>query len=41
MVKRTESIQQLFKQEKDWYNQTVTISGWVRTIRASKAFGFM
>ena len=41
MVKRTGSIQQLFKQEKDWYNQTVTISGWVRTIRASKAFGFM
>lgn len=40
-MKSTVSVQQLFRSEEHFIDQVVTISGWVRTIRASKAFGFM
>jgi asparaginyl-tRNA synthetase len=39
MEKKT--IKQLYKETKSALNQMIQISGWVRTIRASKAFGFI
>ncbi|WP_094545936.1 asparagine--tRNA ligase [Petroclostridium xylanilyticum] len=39
MEKKT--IKQLYKETKSVLNQMIQISGWVRTIRASKAFGFI
>lgn len=40
-MKRTVSVQQLFREKDNFIDQTVVVSGWVRTIRASKSFGFM
>jgi asparaginyl-tRNA synthetase len=35
------SIKALYKKPEAYAGQTVTVCGWVRTVRASKAFGFM
>ncbi|HEX3030312.1 MAG TPA: asparagine--tRNA ligase [Clostridia bacterium] len=35
------SIRQIFKDPKPFLNKSITISGWVRTIRDSKTFGFI
>ena len=35
------SIGALYKSPETYAGQTVTVCGWVRTVRASKAFGFM
>lgn len=35
------SIKLLFRQTQQFFNQNVNISGWVRTIRSSKSFGFI
>lgn len=34
-------IKQLYRNTEDYLDKTVTISGWVRTLRASNAFGFI
>lgn len=34
-------IKQLFRTTDDFVNKEVTISGWIRTIRVSKSFGFI
>lgn len=39
-MKRTE-IKQLYRDTQAFADQTVTIAGWVRTIRSSKTFGFI
>lgn len=39
MVKST--IRQLYRQPKDFFDKEVSISGWVRTERVSKNFGFI
>lgn len=35
------SIKQLYRQEDHLIGQTINVSGWVRTVRASKNFGFI
>ncbi|MDF2520076.1 MAG: asparaginyl-tRNA synthetase [Clostridia bacterium] len=35
------AIKQLYRQEGHFINQEVSVSGWVRTVRASKNFGFI
>mgnify|MGYP000137540468 CR=1 FL=1 len=35
------SIRELFCNTRDYTGKTVTVSGWVRSVRASKAFGFI
>ena len=35
------SVRDLFKRSEDFAGKTVTIGGWVRSIRASKQFGFI
>ena len=39
-MKRTE-LKKIFDNAQQFGNQTVTVCGWVRTIRDSKVFGFM
>lgn len=39
-MNRTE-IRQLFASPQDFEGKTVTVCGWVRTIRDSKALGFI
>lgn len=39
-MKRTE-IKQLYRETQTFAEQNVTVAGWVRTIRSSKAFGFI
>lgn len=39
MVKAT--IKQMYKETQSFLEKELTISGWVRTVRASKAFGFI
>ena len=39
-MKRTEIVA-LYSQTEQFSGQTVTVCGWVRTIRDSKALGFM
>ena len=34
-------IKELFKNSKNYYNKSITICGWVRSIRNSKNFGFI
>ncbi|OPJ61280.1 asparagine--tRNA ligase [Clostridium oryzae] len=34
-------IRDLFRNEKDYIDKSITISGWIRTIRSSNAFGFI
>ncbi|WHH60311.1 asparagine--tRNA ligase [Petroclostridium sp. X23] len=36
-----QTIKDLYKNTKDFFNRSVEVSGWVRTIRVSKAFGFI
>lgn len=35
------TVKQIYRQPKAFFNQTVKISGWVRTVRDSKTFGFI
>lgn len=35
------SVRILFRQTSDYINQRIKISGWVRTVRVSKSFGFI
>ena len=35
------SVRDLFKHTEDYAGKTVTVGGWVRSIRASKQFGFI
>ncbi len=35
------SIRDLFKNTKDYVGKTIEVGGWVRSVRASKAFGFI
>lgn len=35
------TVKELFKNREQYFNKEVTIGGWVRSIRASKAFGFI
>ncbi len=35
------TVRQIFRQPEDYYEQTVQVSGWIRTIRDSKTFGFI
>lgn len=39
-MQRTE-IKQLFRNQKEFENKTVTVCGWVKTVRAGKSFGFI
>ena len=34
-------IKDLYRNAKDYEGQCVTLSGWIRTSRVSKAFGFI
>ena len=34
-------IKKLFRNEAQYGNKTVTVAGWIRTIRSSKSFGFI
>ena len=34
-------VKNLYKNTKEYENKEITIEGWVRTIRASKNFGFI
>jgi len=34
-------IKKLFRNEAEYGNKTVTVAGWIRTIRSSKSFGFI
>ncbi|MCT4618526.1 MAG: asparagine--tRNA ligase [Marinisporobacter sp.] len=38
---KTTSIKEVYRQTEKYQDQTITIAGWVRTLRASKAFGFI
>lgn len=35
------SIRELFRNTSQYTNQAVTVCGWVRSVRASKSFGFI
>ena len=35
------TIRDLFKNTKDYVGKTIEVGGWVRSVRASKAFGFI
>lgn len=35
------NVRDLFRKQEDYVDQTVTIGGWVRSIRGSKNFGFI
>ena len=39
--KNSTSIRELYKSKKDFNNNEIIVNGWVRTIRDSKAFGFI
>lgn len=34
-------VRELYRNTNNYAGQTVTVSGWVRTIRDSKSFGFI
>ncbi|MDQ7094434.1 asparagine--tRNA ligase [Desulfosporosinus sp. PR] len=38
---QTVTVQQIFRATEKYLNQNLEISGWIRTIRTSKAFGFI
>lgn len=40
-MKSTTFVRELFRNGHVFVNQTIAVSGWVRTIRSSKTFGFM
>ena len=35
------SIRNLFRDQEKYLNQTVTVGGWIRSVRDSKTFGFL
>jgi len=35
------TVKEIFKKPEEFYDKTVTIGGWIRSIRGSKAFGFI
>lgn len=35
------NIRDLYKNKADYINKTITVAGWIRSVRASKAFGFL
>ena len=35
------NVRDLFRKQEEYVDQTVTIGGWVRSIRNSKNFGFI
>ncbi len=35
------SVRDIYKNREQYYDQTITVGGWVRSVRASKAFGFI
>jgi len=35
------TVNNLYKNTKDYINKTITIDGWVKTVRSSKSFGFI
>ena len=35
------AIKAIFRQPETYLNQTITVKGWIRTIRTSKNFGFI
>ena len=39
--KRNDNIRDLYRSQEAYAGQTVTVGGWVRSIRDSKTFGFM
>ena len=39
-MKRTE-VKRLYRESGSFGGQTVTVAGWIRTIRSSKSFGFI
>jgi len=34
-------VKELFRNTSQYLDKTITVSGWVRTLRASNAFGFI
>ena len=34
-------VKDIYRNTEEYVDKTITISGWVRTLRASKAFGFI
>lgn len=38
---QTVEVKQLYRESEKYLNQDVRVSGWVRTVRSSKAFGFI
>ena len=35
------TLREIFKHKEDYYDQEVTVGGWVRSNRDSKQFGFL
>ena len=35
------TVKEIFRNREQYFDQKVTIGGWVRSVRASKAFGFI
>lgn len=38
---KTTSVKEIFRETQKYVDQKITIAGWVRTLRASKSFGFI
>ena len=34
-------VKQIYREKEKYGDQTISISGWIRTLRSSKAFGFI
>ena len=34
-------IKDLYRKSENYYSKEIKVSGWVRTVRASKTFGFI
>ena len=35
------TVKKLYQKSKDYENKTITLEGWVKTVRDSKTFGFI
>ena len=35
------TVREIYKNREEYMNQEVTVGGWVRSVRGSKAFGFI
>lgn len=35
------TVREIYKNREQYMNQEVTVGGWVRSVRGSKAFGFI